>query len=579
MQKKRFFKSFWGGVLVTIVILFVAYFVWSLMKGGGVTFAFTGPDEVRAGETRDFHLICTNDSRVVLEDASIDVQLPAGIFFTEEPTKRVVSYNLGEIIPHSKQEKVLPLMVTGEPQTAKSIEAVLRYRPKTLSSFFSRKMIKKILISGSGFRLDLTYPQQVFSEQVFPLQLNWENLGTEMFSNIEIKPEWPEGLVVQEANPAAVSEEGRVNYWSLGSLGPAAQGKILIKCFLSGQVGETKRVAFSLGIEKDNQFYSLARTEGYITLAANPLMISSLVNGKEVVNASLGDTLNFDISYQNNYSSSLRDLVVQTKFTGDVFDFSTLKAPRGTYSSRLNTITWTGAHVPQLYVLNPQERGNLHFSIKLKKDWPMKSLAQKNTVLTVETTIKSSNIPEQVEVQELPRAASTNSIKLNSAVQLVPESYFRDAPSHLVNEGRLPLQVNQSTEFTIHWKIKNSFNALKDVEVSTTLPVGVEFTGKVAGNYGVNIPVYDPATRMVSWSIPLIPAGAGVIARPYEAIFQIRVTPSSSQLHQPLNLTGETHFQGIDAFTQKEINLTYPPLRSDQLTDKTVFPGAGIVQP
>jgi len=579
MEKKNFFKTFWGGVVITIAILFIAYFVWSVMKSGGITFAFTGPDEAKAGEIKNFHLVCTNNSRVVLEDASVDVQLPAGIFSSEDPTKRIISYNLGEIIPHSSQEKVLALMITGEPQTAKSIEAVLRYRPKTLSSSFSRKIIKKILISGSVFRLDLTHPQQVFSEQVFPLQLNWENLGTETFDNIEIKPEWPEGLVVQETNPEAVSEMGKVNYWSLGSLGPAAQGKILIKCFISGQAGETKRIALSLGLKKNNKFYSLAKTKGYITLAANPLMISSLVNGEGVVNASLGDNLNFDIDYQNNYSSSLRNLVIRTKFTGDIFDFSTLKAPQGTYSSHLNTITWTGGHVPQLYVLNPQEKGTLHFSIKLKKDWPMESLAQKNIILTVETTIESSNIPEQVEVQEIPRAASTNTIKLNSKVQLVPESYFRDAPSHLVNKGRLPLQVNQPTELTIHWKIKNSFNALKNVEVDTTLPLGVEFTGKIAGNYGVNIPVYNPANRIVSWNIPLIPAGAGVIARPYEAIFQIRIVPSSSQLHQALNLTGETHFQGTDAFTQKEINLTYSPLRSDQLTDKTVFPGAGIVQP
>lgn len=579
MEKKNFFKTFWGGVVITIIILVIAYFVWSIMKSGGITFAFTGPDEVRAGEIRNFHLVCTNNSRVVLEDASVDVQLPAGIFSREDPAERVISYNLGEIIPHSSQEKVLPLMITGEPQTEKSIEAVLRYRPKTLSAFFSRKMVKNVLISGSVFRLDLTYPQQVFSEQVFPLQVNWENLGTETFDNIEIKPEWPEGLVVQDANPEAISEGGEISYWSLGSLGPAAQGKILIHCFLSGQVGETKRIALSLGLKENNKFYSLTKTEGYITLATNPLMISSLANGKDVTNASLGDTLNFDINYQNNYSASLRNLVIRTKFTGDVFDFSSLKAPRGTYSSRLKTITWTGGNVPSLYVLNPGERGSLHFTIRLKKDWTMESLAQKNTIMTVETSIESSNIPEQVEVQEIPRAASTNTIKLNDKVQLALESYFRDAPSHLVNEGRLPLQVNQPTEFTIHWKIKNSFNALKNVEVRTTLPQGVEFTGKVAGNYGVNIPVYNPASRIVSWDIPLIPAGAGVIARPYEAIFQIKVIPSSSQLHQAVNLTGETNFQATDAFTQNQINLTYPSLQSNQLTDKTVFPGAGIVQP
>ncbi len=579
MEKKNFFRTFLGGVVITITVLVIAYFTWNVMKGGGITFAFLGPTETQAGEIKDFHLVCNNNSRVVLEDAKIDIQLPSGVFFPDNPERKFVSYSLGEIAPHSSQEKIISLLVTGTPQTAKSIEATLRYRPKTISSFFEKKELKNILISGSVFNLNLTYPHQVFSEQLFPVELDWENSGLEKYHNIVVKPEWPEGLVIQKANPVAVSETGQADYWSLGDLDSGSQGKILMQCSLSGQVGETKRIALSLGMKKNDKFYPLAQTEGYITLAANPLVISSLVNGKDVINANLGDDLNFDIKYKNQYPSSLRNLVITTKFIGDAFDFASLRAPQGMYSSQLKTITWTGNHVSQLYVLNPNEEGTLHFSIKLKKDLVMKSLAQKNLVLTVETSIQSSNIPEGVEGQEVPRGATSNTIKLNSKVKLLAESYFRDAPSRLVNAGRLPLQVNQPTEFTIHWKIQNSFNAIRDVEVHTTLPLGVEFTGKIAGNYGDNLPVYDQATRVVSWNIPLIPAGAGVIARPYEAIFQIRVTPSVSQAHQAIDLIGPTYLQGVDAFTQSNISLTSPSLRSDQLTDKTVFPGAGIVQP
>jgi len=579
MKKENFFKSFWGGIVIAVLVIVIAYAVWSIMRSGGITFAFTGPDEARAGETKSFHLVYNNNSRIVLEDANIEIHLPEGIFSQEEPEKRVISYNLGEIPSRTSGEKEISLIVTGEPRTAKSISATFRYRPKTLSSTFVRKENKNILVTGSVFRFDLVHPNQVFPEQVFPLDVNWENLGQQEFNNIQIKPEWPEGLIVQESVPTAVSETGTVDAWSLGSLGPAAQGRVLIKCFVSGRAGETKKIVFNLGINKDNKFYPLAKTEGYITLVANPLSISSLVNNQDVLAVNLGDKLDFVVTYQNNYSSSLRNLVVTTKFIGDVFDFSTLKLSRGTYSSHLNTITWTGAHVPQLYVLNPGEQGTLNFSVKLKKDWSMESLAQKNIIMEVRTNIESSNIPEQMEVKEIPRGATINSIKLNSKTDLIIEDYFRDAASRLVNTGSLPLQVNRSTDFTIHWKIANSFNALKNVTVMTTLPTGVQFTGKVAGNYGVNPPSYNAQNRVVSWELPLIPAGSGVIARAYEAIFQIRVTPSSSQLHQAVELTGKTELQGEDAFTMKKINLNYPVLKSNRFTDKTLFPGAGIVQP
>jgi len=579
MKIKDFLKTFWGGALVTIFILATSYFVWSFVKSGGITFAFLGPDETKSGEIKEFHFVLNNNSRVSLQEVEAEIKLPEGVIAVDNPDKKTLLYDLGEMASRDSEDKVIKLLITGEPKTVKNIEAILRYRPKTLSSVFEKKEIKTVLISGSSFGLELVTLNQVFSEQVFPLEINWENLSSYAFDNVEIRAEWPSGFVFQESNPEVFSENSEYNRWVLGELNPASHGKIIVKGFTNGQPGETKRVTLYLGMVKENVFLPLAKTEGYTTLIKNPLLISSLVNNEMTHNADLGETLNFVIDYQNNYSTTLRNLTVEIVFNGDVFDFSTLKAPNGVFSSRLKTLTWSGTKVSQLYALNPGEQGKLQFSVKLLQDWPMRSLAQKNIVLETHASIQSSNIPEQLEVSELPRAAALNTIKLNSDCKIAIDSYFRDASSMIANTGRLPLKANEPTDFTIHWKIVNSFNALRDITIKTILPLWAEFTSQIAGDYGQNSPNYDSATRELSWTIPSVSAGSGVLTKASELVFQIKVTPSVSQVNQEIDLIDKTIFTAIDAFTGENISFTYPIVKSTKLTDKTVFPGDGIVSP
>ena len=579
MELKKFFKTFWGGALMTVLVLIFGYFVWSFINSGGVTFSFSGADEVKSGEIKEFNFVIENGSRVSIQEAEVRIKLPEGVINVQDPEETTIIYNFQQISSQSSERKEVDLLITGESKTLKNIEVSLLYRPRGISSVFEKKVNKSVLISGSSFGLEAVTLNQVFSEQIFPIEINWENLSSYAFDNVEIRAEWPAGFIFQESNPEISSETTGYNKWSLGELSPASHGKILVKGFLTGQPGETKRIILSLGMIKDETFLPLSRTEGYITLIKNPLSISSLVNGEINYNADLGETLNVVINYQNNYSTALRNLDVETVLNGDIFDLSSLRAPNATFSSKTNTLTWSGAKVSPLYALNPGERGSLEFSVKLKKDWPMISSVQKNVLLEIQTVIKSLNVPEQLEVSELPRAASLNTIKLNSDCKVVVGSYFRDASSQIANSGSLPLRADNATDFTIHWTIVNSFNALRDIKIKTTLPLWAEFTSQISGNYGQALPIYDPLTREFSWKIDSVSAGSGVLTKAQELIFQIKVTPSQSHINQGINLIEQTVFTATDAFTGKNINLTYPAVKSIQLSDKTVLPDEGIVRP
>lgn len=576
-KAKNFFQSFWGGIIVVIIVIAVVYLIYNSLKNKGVSFIVEGPELAKSGEIIDLHLIYSNNSRVVLQGGEIEIKLPEGILSVEEPSKNIINLYLGEIAPKDSEDKLFKVLITGEPKTSKTIQAVFRYRPKSLSSNFEIPVDYNISIFGSNFSLEMNFPQEIFLDQSFPLELHWENQTKEIFENLEIEALWPEGFNLVESNPSASSAQN--NIWKLETITPYGSGKINITGLVSGEAGQTKKIAFILGIKSNQQFLPLAKTEGYIRLAANPLEIITLINGEQNYIASLGETLNVTINYKNNYSTPLRNLVLKTVLNGEALDFSTLKAPKALFALRTQTLSWDGAKVEDLYNLNPQESGSLNFSIKLLKDWPMVSPAQKNPIIEIKSTLESANIPEGAPVSTLPRAVSVNNIKINTVCGLEITSYFRDAASGIANQGKLPLRVDEPTDFTIHFKILNSFNNINKIKIQTSLPPGVEFTGQIGGNYGSNLPQYDKNNRQLIWEVSSVEAGSGYLTRPPELIFQVRVTPQYTQINQPVALIEETTFKAVDAFTLQEFSKVYSPVLSNKLTDTTVYPSQGIVQP
>lgn len=575
---KKFFQSFWGGVIIVLLIGLLAYGLYSYFYQGEVVFNIEGPSEMRKGENTEFIFTYTNNSRVTLENTELVIRLPEGIISEENPEKQVIVINLGQVLSGDSNEKVLPFMAFLTPQNSKTINASLRYQKANITAVFEETQEKNIIVSDSVFRVEFMLPRQVFAEQLFVSRIHWENLTNRSFSQIRIRAQWPESFTLEESNPPPTEDN---NIWYLGELAPASQGRINLENSLAGHSGENKELTVFLEKQIANNFYPIAQETGFIALIENPLALSTLVNQTTVYNADLGDELNFTITFQNNFNTALRDLVVTTQLSNNVFDFRTLRAShRGFFTLRNRTIIWRGTTVPHLYVLNPGERGELTFSVRLQnpEQHRFRHADQKNTQLEVRTTVESPTMPPQIEEGGSVKTSSLLTIKLNTQPSIVVDSYFRDAVSRILNTGPLPLRVDQPTHFTIHWNINNTFNALNNVEVRATLPQGVEFTNRVAGNYGENAPIFDEDTREVVWRINSIPAGSGTLTRALSAVFQIKVTPTINQINQSITLLGTTNLTATDAFTRNNFQIQFDEVSSNNLTDKTVLPGSGIVR-
>ena len=261
MNKKisDFFKSFWGGLVIALVIVGIGYLVYNFLNQGGVDFRVIGPQEAKSGELKNIQCQIFNNSQTPLVDTELIVNLPEGVFNPEDPSARKMTISLGEISAKTEEDRSFSLLFTGENNTLQQVEVVFHYRPQSVSALFEKRDLAKVLIYDSIFRLNVQNPSQIFIDQNFPITVSWSNMSDYPFENVELRAEWPSNFTLSESNPQTSFSSN--NRWSLGDLMSGGQGKVNLKGYISGQAGETLKVIFNLGIVQGDQFFPLAKAE------------------------------------------------------------------------------------------------------------------------------------------------------------------------------------------------------------------------------------------------------------------------------------------------------------------------------
>jgi len=246
---------------------------------------------------------------------------------------------------------------------------------------------------------------------------------------------------------------------------------------------------------------------------------------------------------------------------------STLQA-NGSLNSLTNTISWNPANEQELSIVEPGEEGNLSLEVRLKDDFPIRRLSDKNFTLRVEGQIESPTVPEGISASKTVSLSSIET-KIAGKATITTKVFFRDAISKVVNSGPYPPRVNVATQYTVHWSITNYSTDISDVVVSASLQSGTEFVKVVSTNGSVE-PEYDAAAREITWRLSAIPSTKGVIGTPVTVVFQIANTPAVNQINQTIPLLGETRLKANDNFTGLTIQASVPPKMSNLPDDPTV---------
>ena len=142
------------------------------------------------------------------------------------------------------------------------------------------------------------------------------------------------------------------------------------------------------------------------------------------------------------------------------------------------------------------------------------------------------------------------------------------------NTGAIPPKANQPTTYTITWGVTNSANALSNGSVTAQLPTYVDWVGTVSPN---GEPVsYDETTRTIHWNVGQIPAGTGITEKPHTTSFQVRLTPSTSQIGSTPTIVLGTTVTAKDIFTGESLSASRTGLTT-LLQNDAGFPAGGQI--
>lgn len=575
-RRFRFRIKYLGIGLATIVIIVLIFVAANFIKGWlSVSFSkdkvglkITAPGEISSGEEIEFSVFYQNDNQLTLEDTKLVIDYPQGTYSLEgnELTQEIIE--LGSILPETKGVKNFKIRLAGEKGNVRTLAIKLNYQPENTSSRFENFTSFKMNITAALVGIYLTAPQKAISGEEISYNLDYINNSDQDFSDLKIELDYPLGFTLKTADPEPTEEN---NIWQLEQLKQDERGTIRISGILEGTEEENKTLKASISKAENDRFLKYSQTSSITQIASSPLLISLFLNNKEreeEISISSKEKLNYKIEFKNNADVALSQLSLKAYFQGKMFDFKTLKLnQRGFFDSLNNVIIWGAAGIDSLALLPPGQSGRVEFSLSLKEDFSIENFDDKNFQISARVEIETFNVPPQFNLEKLKIEKILFS-KINTQVVLQAKGYYNETSSSIKNSGPIPPKANQTTTYTIHWQITNASNDLKDVEVTAVLPAGIKWQDAYTIPEDTELE-YNGRTKEMVWKIDKLPAATGFLIPVYEAVFQIALTPSITQVGTTPVLSDESSLKGTDTFTEEfleSFSSAIPAYLPDDLT-------------
>ena len=575
-QAVRFFSPRQKKILIISTVIFLVavilsgagfYFWLTSFKKSRVDFNISGPAQAASGEVVTYQISYWNNTNQILQNANLTIRYPQEALVASG--KLVQNVDLGNIGIGGGGKQEISFAFIGSDKSIEKLQAVLGYKPQNTSSTFENEAVKEVAISGSALSLDFKTPETVLPNVRNVYIISYKNNTESVFKNVSIEASYPQNFnfVSSDRTPAKGN-----NVWNLGDLNQSEEGDITVLGVLKNN--ESANFELAIGVRENEKFFKFIRSLAQVNLAAPPLEVDILVNRGPGITANPGDFLQFKISYKNNVSVALSDVILKAKLDGLMYDFSTLKTG-GFYNGLENTITWNAGNTAEFKNLEPAAAGEVEFQINVKPRYVIRTFRDKNFLLQVLATMETPTVPPGLAVKSLS-VSSDLSLKINTKVELKTKGYYYD--ESLKNSGPLPPKVGQTTTYTAHWQITNYSNDLDKVIVKTVLPEGVFWLNKKAGA-GAAVLEYNDRTNELTWNIGKVQAGTGVLFDSYEVIFQVALTPSVKNVNTIMTVINDSNLTAEDIFTGTSITATAPALKTDMPDDPGVGFAKGRVAP
>ena len=569
-------------LLVAIALVGVWFFFFSSNQGKfgeeTVTITFTGPTQAPSGQTVEYEVVWDNDQGVALKSGELNFRYPEGFTVLDANLSALddnrTRFDIGGVGAREGGKLKLTGQLVGEVGDIKEFTVVFTYEPTNFRGQFATNSSLATELVASVLNLSLETPPQLPIDQDLILKVTYNNTSANDLSNLAIRFTAPGGFELDL--PSADPVVGQDNLWRLPDLTPKSGGTLaLVGRFTDASISGEQTFTVAIGIiDGDNNFtvqeektavVNTIESHLTLTLTANQVAIKSF--------ADWGEQIDFELRYANEGEANLNNVVLRAQLNTTLLDWTTWQADTaGSVDEVKGEVIWSKQTVAQLNNLAPGAKGSIHFRLTVVDTAPGGSTGPYSFDSKIATSAQQTFGTTTQTVTSESNAITT---KINTQLALQVEGRYYTDQLVKIGSGPLPPRVGNTTTYVIFWRLANTINDAANIEVTTTLPQDINWTGQATVSAGQNV-VYNPNTREVVWQINKLPAGAGIqFARP-EASFEVAITPTEQGADKILVLTKATTVTARDSWSGADL-ITTAKLVTTELDNDLGAQGKGVV--
>lgn len=565
----RFATFFAGGAAAFFVVsLLVAGYVF---KFGGnavsvdkITLSIQGPTTIAGGDTVPLSLTITNKNPVAIKNAIVEIDFPAGTRSAKNVLNAYPRYveNLGTLESGATVTRSIKAVVFGGAGQALTLPVSFSYGTDNSNATFEKKSSYTLALSSTPLSVSVEALTEAVSDKPLSLTLTVRSNASVPLNNVVVNAALPFGFLVNSSSLPLTNSS-----FFVGTLAPGASKQITLTGTLSGQRGEQRVFRFTVGTAKSSLDQSLLisyMTQEATVSLAEPFITTSLALNNDTsdgLTLSPASSQTVSLTYTNKLPITVSHVTVVVTVAGSGVDYDSIKSMNGFYNSADHTIVFSEDTDSGLAALAPGASGVGTFTFSTL---PPGALSPNVTFSIAVSGVRTgqSNVPEQVA------ASITKTVKVATEVRLSARSSHSSGP--FVASGPVPPRAEQATTYTVEWRVQNLGSTVAGGVVTAGLPTYVTYTGQTTGAGAFT---YDDVTRKVTWNVGELAQGAGA-----QRLFQVSLTPSTSQKDKSPALTAGVSFSGHDRFAGVSVTASAEAVTTETFGDPGYVSGSGIVR-
>ena len=568
-------RFLWGSLLFFILACGAALYTFF---GGGnaisparIELEIVAPSLIDSGKKTNLQYVISNLNGIPLKNVDLVIDYPDGTRSVEDVAQPLLHERktVGTVESNTQNKQTSSAIFYGPEGSQQTLRATLEYQIPNSNSIFTREATMTLTVGSAPVSIEVSAPSEAVAGQSFSMDVTVKSNAATEVADAALHMQAPFGFVLTGSDPAA-SAGGTL--FKLGSLEVGTAKTIHLTGTLDGQDGDARVFHFivgSLQTDTDTQIKVPLLTLAQPFTVRKPFISATIaLDGKTgTVAEPLGKTVQGTIDWTNNLPDAVSNLTLTLTLAGAALDPSSVAVQGGFYNSSDSSIVWSGSQNTDLVSVGPGRGGTLHFSFST-----LLNSFITNPNVTLNLTVHAARTG-QGGVQEDVTTAASARVTLASAISLAASLGHFTGP--FTNTGPMPPVANQQTTYTITWAIKNSSNSVTGTTVSAVLPPNVDFIAAQPSN-AVS---FDSGSRIVTWNVGDLSPGVGYSSAARTASFQVRLTPSVSQVGDLAPVVGASTVTALDRFAGANIKGTASALNTRSITSEQGFTSAmGVVQ-